>query len=139
MKRAALLALLLAGCTSNYNPPTVVPTPPVRIAYNYTKDIMWVCSEEEVNNSLVWIKCDFVRTIASPANVCISVSYYSDLVPGWDWADVASKKVCSGDLTDSKYESTKYIAFNKYERKTLNEFCGNNLTKCTLTAHATEP
>ena len=144
MKKIALLALLLSGCASNSQPVSSPPTPAPRIASDTTNDVMWVCSEEEVNDSLVWIKCDFARTTNRDSSACLKISYNNNEVNsvsnGWNWISITKRvPICSGLLTATQHEATKYVAFIKREREVLNEYCGNNLTKCTLTAHAIEP
>lgn len=134
MKYLVLLFTLLSlsGCfhATFYDTKPVQP-PPIMVATGTDGDLDWRCELKELDESLVWVQCDFHnQTIAwAAAQNCVRVSFYNES----DGKLVAqSRRVCSG-LLPYQASSTNYAAFEKENRKALRK-CGERLSSCVMLA-----
>lgn len=137
------LPLFLAGCfhhTWNDKPTTtpkeeVAPgtseeaTIPMIIALGTDGKVNWSCKLEELNDSLVWVKCDFHNSKTVPESACTKVGFFNNQT---NKLVVESRKVCSGPLAVGA-TSTNYAAFIKENRVALRA-CGELLDLCVMLA-----
>lgn len=131
MKKLCLLLLML-GCN------TVEPVVPQTETHVHehsivsTKDpIRYVCSQLDVNENLVWVRCEFLNTSDASGEVCLKVEYRSLLTDKF----VLGRKTCSGRLLAGK-SSENFVAFTNTDktRVRVNTLCGAMMDKCTMNA-----
>ena len=122
-----LLLLALTSCTTTK---AVVPAN-VEVVHSSTgiaHQLTWRCQEEDINDKLVWVECDFKNYAPYINNVCINVSYISRQTI----TEVAgSRQMCTGPLW-SNAETANYAAFVKEQREALNKACGPKLVNCYM-------
>lgn len=126
------LPLLLVGCfheTWNDKPAVPEPQVPVIIARGTDGITSWACNVEELNDALVWVKCDFHNGKPVTESACIKVGFYDNATGK---PVVESRRFCSGVLTPND-NSTQYAAFIKENRRTLRR-CGELLDLCVMLA-----
>lgn len=139
---SAFLLCLLTSCYPygkySYDPiQSAEPTPPQYSSGIY-KGVHWGCSQEEVNNKLVWVKCDFENVSTKLVNICINVGYRaSDEYSGYV---VNHRVLCTGLLMPNS-RTENYAAFVDYkdkldERSALRNLCGHNLKYCYMITFA---
>lgn len=138
MKKFLLvLPLLLAGCFhatwSDKPAAPQVPDHPVILAKGTNKDVNWTCSLEQLNESLVWVQCDFENQQKHQVpSACVRVSFYDE---GSGRLVVEGRPVCSGIMQPGDV-SQRYVAFQKENRVTLRK-CGELLDLCVMLADPT--
>jgi hypothetical protein len=127
MKYLLLVLLTLAGCVPEYN---IVPVSKTEVhsSTGIAHQLTWRCQEEDINDKLVWVECDFKNYAPYINNVCINVSYISRQTI----TEVAgSRQMCTGPLW-SNAETANYAAFVKEQREALNKACGPKLVNCYM-------
>jgi hypothetical protein len=136
MKYLLFTLLLLAGCgAQTWQAPTAIENPQHRtmfVARGTNGVNSWSCTDEEVNDKLVWVRCGFINqwpAIAgkSTANSCVRVGFYTE-EGGLPIAQ--SRQVCSGPL-QAGGTSINYAAFTGKERSALKR-CGSSLNYCVM-------
>src|ERR1700743_4011646 len=76
MKKFLLLCLCLVGCPAS--PPSVIDGQHLSQEHKsmgVDNHIYWTCNQEDANESLVWVVCDFRNLSAESGRVCLDVSY----------------------------------------------------------------
>lgn len=132
MKKLFFL-LLMFGCHTVE--PAVVPQTETRVSVHEhsvvsTEDpVRYVCSQLEVNESLIWVRCEFLNTSDTPNEVCLKVEYRSLLTN----KSVLGRKTCSGRLLGGK-SSENFVAFSNADRKKVDALCGKTMDKCAMSA-----
>jgi hypothetical protein len=127
-----LLLLLLTGCVDQnlYNhtfTPQIDHGPP---SYGYLNGVNWRCSEEEINEKLVWIECKFTNySYSRVEKFCIQVGYDENKSKQ---EVLHSRRVCTSSL-DPDENFVNYAAFIREKRNRLTEFCGVELAGCYMT------
>jgi hypothetical protein len=89
----------------------------------------WSCEETDVNDSLIWVRCDFHNTSPFGQEACIRI-IFNDNVTRQEV--VESRKLCSGPLWAGG-TNENYAAFFKEKRQTLAQSCGPQLQNCYMT------
>jgi len=134
-----LLLLALVGCATANLAPTPTPSLPEppstdqsTLGFDSDGEMGFTCYQSEVTPALVWDECHFHNFSDKSREMCLTLSYR---VGG---ARIAtSRELCSGPL-DSGQTKDNYAAFIKTDRKVLEENCGPNMIRCTLTAEVTK-
>lgn len=138
MKYLLFILLLLTGCFHYvWNDPSAIENPPpspVQVAKGTDGEVSWVCQQQEVNESMVMIQCDFHNNLITDkthimSQTCIRISYYNEITTE---LVAESKKVCSGWLATGA-DSSGNAAFIKDKRRALQK-CGTDLRSCVMLA-----
>ena len=128
MKFWPLALLFLIGCADTQYIPLRAPGPHVSSSF---QDMTWVCEETDVNDALVWVRCEFRNNSPPIKNVCIKVIYSTRPGPTTSTIVAESRDICSGPLWAGG-TNENYAAFFKENRKLLAQTCGPNLEKCFM-------
>ena len=128
-----LVALGLAGCMELAPPgPTYAESAPDNklVAVGHGKDVEWRCVQDQADEHVVWIDCQFHKFSHTTAQkeTCIRLSYYKSPLPD---AVASSRLVCS-DMLDDNENTNHYVAFQKFERLELMVTCGVDNSTCKL-------
>lgn len=118
--------IMLLGCApaQTYTPPKA----PGPVATGSFRDMEWNCEETDINDVLVWVRCEFRNNAPPIKEVCIKV-VYDNIAESKEV--VESRELCSGPLwSGGTYEN--YAAFFRESRKTLADGCGPKLEKCRM-------
>ena len=126
MKFWFLPFVLLVACESA--PPLLPAQPPGPTAGGHAYDMSWSCEETDVNNTLVWVRCEFANYQQPIKEACIRVTY-KDRDSHQNVAE--SRNLCSGPLWAGG-TSENYAAFFRENRVALAKFCGPQLEKCYM-------
>jgi hypothetical protein len=135
-----IATMLLVGCASEdrYYAPEARPDTytglPSMSSGSYN-GVEWICGADEINDDLVWVRCNFHNVSISNREVCLRVGYKrpTELLTN-DQSFVLSDRIgCSGML-DPDQRSENYFAFQKEARKRLDQVCGTGLKLCKLKA-----
>lgn len=122
-----LLLLMLAGCVQTTWKQEVQSPPGPRTAMSWSPDhkIGYSCQQQDVNQALVWVECDFHNFSARTDDICIEVVYRQGK------REIARSRPLCGIILAQEVD-TNYAAFNKERRQALT-VCGPKLEMCTLT------
>lgn len=131
MKKFLIICLCLTGCVTA----PLIQSKDVQPEFDHesvgtANNVYWYCSQNEVNDSLVWVVCDFKNASSEPAHICLDVSY-----SGKGKTVSNHRNICSSVMEPGEV-FTNYAAFindkKQNERARLNELCGKNMEGCSL-------
>lgn len=128
MKYLSLVLFLLTGCfhATWYDNPA--PSNWVGAAvYSNVNGVQVKCQEEEVNDKLVWIPCDFTNLTSEARRACINVSYFKNDTSS---EVVSGRQICT--LLSPNEQSRNYEAFITNKRDILTASCGVDLAFCRM-------
>lgn len=122
--------LLLASCQTTYQVSIQEPnTIPQQITTGSANGIDWKCTQEEVNDRLVWIDCNFTNSSKKTSSVCINIAYTA--LNGYSGFVSNDRSTCSCGLPPGTSHDN-YVAFIKDERIRLDNLCGTKLNDCAM-------
>jgi hypothetical protein len=101
---------------------------PVQVVLGNEFGVSYECEQQEINDSLVWVSCDFTNNSQTRASVCVNVNYANGYEVVYN-----HRATCSGVL-EPQQTIRNYAAFDKHdeERTALNKLCGHRLMNCKL-------
>lgn len=126
------LCMLVLSCGGNgLNAASPLENPdavPVQIAFGDHNGIQYECRQLEINESLVWVSCDFSNNSHARTSICVNVEYANGIGVVYN-----HRATCSGTLSPGQ-TITNYAAFDKHndERTALKKLCGHRLMNCQL-------
>lgn len=106
---------------------------PIKISSGMRNGVRWECSQEESNDKLVWIKCQFNNLSPLPnyygtTKICVNLSYSN---PDNQQVVAAIKPICSSNLMPGE-QSEGFVAFRNVQRQNLNTLCGVDGQACSM-------
>ena len=127
MKYFLFSLLFLTGCVT-YQVNTL-PHAPGPTSIGFVDNMEWSCEETDVNDALVWVRCEFHNGNPPSPEVCIQVTFNDNMTRQ---EVIESRRMCSGPLwAGGSYEN--HAAFFKEKRIALTQACGPKLENCFMT------